>query len=451
MSGRSVARYTWLDKLKRVGELSASSPDMKFNNLGHLVGKESLIWSFNRLDGTKAVGVDKQNKEQYGIDLDSNLNNLIVRIRKGNYRPKPARVTYIPKADGDLRPLAISCVEDKVVQTAVTEILTAIYEPLFLPCSYGFRPGKGCHDAIKELSSVGFKSREGHIVEIDIRKYFPSISHEVILDILAVKISDRKFLQLVKTLLQTPTTKDGLVTENLIGAPQGSVLSPIIGNILLHQVLDVWFEEVNKSHFGNRAKQIRYVDDAVYIFDNERDARRFLTALPKRLGRFGLSVHEEKTQILPFGFTTAKTLQGNGLRMPTFNFLGFTWYWGLVRNGTFFRLRVKSRADRLRAKLKGLKRYLRENLNTRNMFLFLKSVIRVVKGWVNYHAVSDNQRSVNGFLRTCKRALFRWFNRRGGRRRMTWERFRVLLKRVQFPETYLIMPLFQTPKTKRLA
>jgi RNA-directed DNA polymerase len=255
----------------------------------------------------------------------------------------------------------------------------------------------------------------------------------------------------VKCLLETPTEEaTGKKVKNQTGAPQGSILSPIIGNIVLHHVLDTWLDSVSKSHFGGRATQIRYVDDAVYIFDNRRDAERFFEVLPKRLARFGLTIHEEKSRILPFGHQSAKDAHAVGERLPTFDFLGFTCYWGLARNGEFWRFRVKSRRDRLRVKLKSLRKYLRNNLNTRNTFQLLRTVVRVIRGWVNYHVVSDNQRSVNGFLRTCKRTIFWWLNRRGGRKRMNWERFRVILKQINFPQTYLVRSLFRSSKTKSL-
>jgi RNA-directed DNA polymerase len=252
---------TWSIKLECIGELSARNKDLVFNNLGHIICVEWLRELYRQLDGSKAVGIDGITKEKYGKNLETNLQDLIKRIRRGQYQPQPSRITEIPKEDGSTRPLAISCFEDKLVQLGVSTILNQIYEPLFLPCSFGFRPDRSCHDALKALNQATFEAQNGAVVEIDLRKYFNTIPHGALFEFLARKISDDRFLRLIKTLVKAPTVQEGQVVENELGSPQGSILSPVLSNIFLHHVIDLWFEEISKSHFRGNAKEIRYADD----------------------------------------------------------------------------------------------------------------------------------------------------------------------------------------------
>ncbi len=301
MTVHSNDRVSWLTKLERIGELSARNRAMVFNNIGHLLGADMLKEQYQRLDGKKAVGIDKVTKETYGKALDENINDLTKRIRRGTYKPKPSRITEIPKEDGSTRPLAISCVEDKLVQSAVSALLTKIYEPIFLPCSYGFRPGQSCHDALKALMSSVFPNMNGAIVEIDIRKYFNSIPHSVMMDLLRKKISDQRFLRLIEVLITAPIMDGNKEVKNTCGCPQGSIISTIMANIYLHHVIDEWFESIKQSHFRGRAELIRYADDMVYTFERPEEAKRFYNVLPKRLAKYGLEMHDEKSQLIKAG------------------------------------------------------------------------------------------------------------------------------------------------------
>lgn len=400
MTVHSNDRPSWLTKLERIGELSTRNKEMVFNNIGHLLNADMLKEQYQQLDGKKAIGIDKVTKETYGKALEENINNLIKRIRRGTYKPKPSRITEIPKEDGSTRPLAISCVEDKLVQSAVSALLTKIYEPLFLPCSYGFRPGQSCHDALKALMKSVFPNMNGAIVEIDIRKYFNSIPHSVILELLRKKISDQRFLRLVEILITAPIMDGDKEVKNTRGCPQGSIISTIMANVYLHHVTDEWFESIKQSHFRGRAELIRYADDMVYTFERPDEAKRFYSILPKRLAKYGLEMHDEKSQLIMAGLGAAQRAHRQGRRLPTFKFLGFTCYWGQSRNG-FWRLKLTSRRDRFTAKLKGLREFLWQNLNTEHPDELLKTVIRVVRGWINYHNVSDNERKVDAFRRHC--------------------------------------------------
>ena len=421
-------------KLDRIGERAARQFDCVFNNLGHALNFTLLQEVFASLDGKKAVGVDKVTKAQYGSNLKENLTDLLQRIRRGTYRPKPARVTEIPKEDGSKRPLAISCLEDKLVQLAVSTILGKIYEPLFLDSSYGFRPNRSCHDAIRALNRATFRNWKGAVVEIDIKKYFNRIPHKELMRFLKLKIADKRFLRLIYALLTMPTIEHGVESNNTRGSPQGSILSPLLANLYLHYVIDLWFNTVCQSHFKGRAELIRYADDMVFAFQHMEDAERFYQVLPKRLGKFGLDMHMGKSSIIPAGHTQALLANREKKRLPTFHFLGFTCYWGQSRRG-FWSLRFTSRRDRFSAKLQGMKAYLRKQLITRDTPAVLNTVIRVVTGWVNYHFISYNRRKVNSFIYHSKRILFRWFNRRGRKRPMAWPKFLKILGYFGFPES----------------
>ncbi|MEW9891300.1 MAG: group II intron reverse transcriptase/maturase [Candidatus Symbiodolus clandestinus] len=433
---------SWLTKLERIGEKSACNKQQVFNNLGHLLNSNMLKGQFQRLDGNKAVGIDRVTKAAYGEHLDENINKLIMRIRRGTYRPKAARITEIPKEDGSKRPLAISCIEDKLLQLAVSDILSKVYEPLFMPCSYGFRPGLNCHAALKALQQQTFRNWNGAVVEIDIRKYFNMIPHNEIMGLLRKKISDRRFLRLIEVLITAPVIAGKQMSSNERGCPQGSILSPVLANIYLHYVIDEWFDEISNSVIHGRAEMVRYADDMVFPFEYPSEAKRFFKVLPKRLNKYGLELHSDKSQLIPAGHVAAMRATQSGSRLPTFNFLGFTGYWGKTRKG-YWRLKFTSRKDRFAVKLKGLRDFLWKNLST-NKRQTLKTVIRVVRGWINYHGISDNQRRVRQFIHQSRRIIHRWFNRKGGRHPLTWEKLELILKMLGYPAHWKTHSMFDS-------
>lgn len=441
MTVHSDDRPSWLTKLERIGEISAENRSMVFNNIGHLLHADMLKEQFHKLDGTKASGIDKVTKVVYSKALDENIESLIKRIRRGTYRPKPVRITKIPKEDGSTRPLAISCLEDKLVQLSVSTILSKIYEPLFLSCSYGYRPGKSCHAALKALNKATYQNPNGAIVEIDIRKYFNTIPHGKVMKLLRKKISDNRFLRLIEVLNTAPIREGKQETKTTCGCLQGSILSPILANIYLHHVIDEWFVSIEHTHIKGKAELIRFADDMVFVFQRQSEANRFYKVLPKRLAKGGLEMHEEKSRLIPAGRIAALHASEQGTSLPTFSFLGFTCYWGQARNG-FWRLKFTSRKDRFAAKLKGLKEYLSKNLNTKDTRSVIESVIRAVRGWVNYHGISDNKRRVGQFLERTKRIILRWLNRRGGKHRMTWDKLARILQTLGFPKTWKTVSMF---------
>jgi len=445
MSVHSNDGTTWSTKLQRIGELSAQNKDLVFNNLGHLICVDWLRELYRKLDGSKAIGTDGVTKEAYGANLDENLSKLIKCICRGQYQPKPARIVEIPKEDGSTRPLAISCFEDKLIQLAVSQILSKIYKPLFLSCSYGFRPNQSCHDALKALNQATYKMQDGAVVEIDIRKYFNTIPHGPLFEFLEKKISDHRFLKLLGVLTKTPTMQNGIVVPSESGCPQGSIVSPVLANIFLHHVIDEWFMAISKSHLKGETAEVRYADDMIFVFQHASQAEKFYNVLGKRLERFGLEMHKEKSRLIPSGSLAAARAHANGKRIPVYKFLGFTCYWGLSLSGKFWRLKVKSRSDRKRTKLSGLRKFLKENRNTSDTPMLMGRVKAVVRGWVNYHAVSDNQRQVSSFIYESKHILFKWFNSRGGQKRWNWKRFGQLLERINYPTVPQLITLYPTP------
>jgi RNA-directed DNA polymerase len=443
MSAHRIGGDQKTTKLERIGKIAANKKDTVFNNIAHVVDLDLLRSSYQQLDRKKAAGVDGVTKITYGINLEDNLQNLLRRIQGNAYKPQASRIVEIPKEDGSTRPLAIACFEDKLVQHAVTAILTKVYEPLFLPSSYGFREGMNPHKALQALTKYSYQNPNGAVVEIDLQKYFNSIPHSVLMDILRLKISDKRLLKLVEKLIRAPTMVEGKAVLNSIGCPQGSIISPILSNVYLHYVIDSWFSKISKTHMKGRAELIRFADDMVFIFQHQYDATRFYEVLPKRLDRFGLKLHEGKSSHIQSGSKAAKAAQAKGERIPTYNFLGFTCYWGLSRNKSFWRLKFKSRSDRFTAKLNGLRKYLKENLNQETQQI-AKKVKTVVRGWINYHAISDNQRKVSAFIRETERILFKWRNRKGGKRKLSWEKFVLFLQAINFPSNPKTLSMLAT-------
>lgn len=412
-----------------------------------MVDLDLLRECYQLLNGNKAIGIDGVTKEVYGENLNKNLADLYARLQRYAYKPKPSRMVEIPKEDGSTRPLAITCFEDKIVQSAISKILAKIYEPLFLPCSFGYREGMKAHDALRALMKHNDKYPRGATVEIDLAKYFSTIPHANLMGILREKIADRKFLKLVEKLIRTPVMVNGKSELNKIGVPTGSIISPVLSNIYLHHVMDSWFAKISSTHLRGKADMVRFADDMVFVFQHVEDAERFYKVLPKRLEKFGLKLHADKSSIIKSGLSFAKEAERSGERLKTYKFLGFTCYWGKSRSGKW-RLKFKSRADRLIKKITSMRQYLKQNLH-RKTHDVVADVKRVVVGWGNYHAISDNQRQAAMFIYWSRWALFTFVNRKGGKRKMNWKSFDALLNRLKFPEYFKITSLFQTAKSQR--
>ena len=415
-----------------------------FNNLGHLLDLDLLRECYHGLDGTKAVGIDGVTKEKYGVNLEENLKELLMKIRKGSYHPQASRIQEIAKSDGGKRPLAIACFEDKIVQEGVRRVLERIYEPLFLESSHGFRVGRGCDTALVALNGHLMRWECGAVLEIDLRKYFNTIPHEPLIRLLRMKIADERFLHLIIKLLKAPSLdEEGMAVRNEIGSPQGSILSPLIANVYLHYVMDIWFSWKNDSEYGGSARMVRYADDAVFTFASLPKAEEFRKQLEARLESFGISLHPAKTKALVCGQNQAAQCERRGVRMPSFTFLGFLHVWGISvrrKDGKrFWRVKRHTCPQRFRKKLAEIKESIRRNRHERDLLPRLK---RVVEGYLNYFAINDNKRRISQFVCEVKRMLFKYLNRRSQRRSLNWSQFTQILKRVGFPNATIRKNLF---------
>jgi group II intron reverse transcriptase/maturase len=430
-------------KLERFTLMAREEPQTRFTSLmGLLFDPEGLRESFGRQDGRKAPGIDGIRKDDYGQGVGARLTDLSARIRRLGYQPRPVRRTYIPKGDGRYRPLGVPSFEDRLVQDRLSQILQAIWEPEFCDCSYGFRPERSAHDALRRIAEVITNGRTQWVVEADIKGFFDHLSHSHLLRFLEHRIADPNFLRIVRRFLKAGIMEDGTFTASDAGAPQGGLVSPVLSNIYLHYVLDLWFEKRFAVSCTGNAYLIRYADDYVACFEQEADARAFLGAMTERLAEFDLEIEPTKTALLRFG----SQCQGKSVARPhgerTFSFLGFTHHVGRSRRGRFVVGR-KTDAKRLHKKLKLLSEHLRR-LRSEGGKAMLAFFVRHVRGHIQYYGVSGNSRGLAAYLYAASGLLFKWLNRRSQRRSLTWKRFTAYI-RPMFPRARILHDLYPIP------
>jgi RNA-directed DNA polymerase len=425
--------------LDRVRQAARLDKETRFTALLHHVDLDRLREAFYALKRDAAPGVDGLTWRDYESDLDSKLADLCDRVHKGGpYHPLPSRRRFIPKADGKQRPLAVAALEDKIVQRAVQEVLNAIYEEDFLGFSYGFRPGRGAHDALDALVVGIGKRKVNWILDADIRSFFDSVSHEWLIRFLEHRIGDVRILRLIQKWLKAGVLEDGVLTTSERGTGQGSVISPLLANVYLHSVIDLFAEQWRKREAKGDMIVVRYADDLVFGFEHEADARRFLDAMRARLEEFALSLHPDKTRIIEFGRHASADRAARGLGKPeTLNFLGFTFICGQSRRGKFL-IHRKSRRDRVRAKLKEVKDKLRMRMH-RPLPETGKWLGQVVRGFMNYHAVPTNIRAVDGFRDSVIGLWRRAARRRGDRATPSWSQIVKLAAR-HLPAARILHP-----------
>ncbi len=416
-------------QLVKVVERAQQEPEGRFHSLAHLIDVPALEGAYHRMRKDAAVGVDGVTKEQYGRDLEQNLQDLHARMKAKRYRHQPIRRVYIPKEGGKTRPIGISAFEDKLVQDVVREVLEAIYEQDFLDCSYGFRPKRSAHDAIRTLDRIVHQGEVSWILEADIVSFFDSLDRKKLKEMLEVRVADGSLLRLIGKCLHVGVLEGVELSSSKSGTAQGSVLSPLLGNVYLHYVLDLWFEQEVKPRLRGRATLIRYCDDFIIGFEQEDDARRVMAVLGKRLGRFGLALHPDKTRLLPFRRPPAGQ---KGRKGPaTFDFLGFTLYWARTRKGRWG-MTCKTRSASLRRFIGSVYDWCR-----RHRHLPVKAqhaaLTRRIQGHFNYFGVSGNFRSLLLVVEQARRSWYKWLCRRSQRKRLTWERFADLLRDFPLP------------------
>ena len=415
---------------------------MAFRTLAHYIDIDWLREAYRRTRKDGARGVDGQSAEQYAANLEVNLQSLLGRAKSGTYRAPPVRRVHIPKGSGtEMRPLGIPTFEDKVLQRAVAMVLEAVYEQDFLDCSYGFRPGRSAHQALSALQNQTVLMAGGWVLEIDIRKFFDRLDHGHLRDILRCRVHDGVLLRLIGKWLNAGVLEDGGITHPESGTPQGGVISPLLANIFLHEVLDVWFEREVKPRLSGKARLFRYADDAVLLFADERDARRVFEVLPKRFGKYGLALHPEKTRLVEFRRPDRRSSGSDDDRSGpgTFDLLGFTHYWGESRSGKWV-VKRKTAKDRFRRALARVAQWCREHRHDR-VRVQQQALGQKLRGHYGYFGITGNFVAIARFWHETKRLWRRWLDRRSQRSRMSWERMNRLLERHPLPQPRIMRPL----------
>ena len=431
-------------KLQRIAEKARKEPDCQFTSLFHLMDKELLRGCFEGLRKDAASGIDRVTKEEYGKDLEANLSGLVERLHRMAYIPQPVRRVYIPKPGSTKqRPLGIPALEDKLVQAGLVRILEAIYEGDFIDDSYGFRPGRGCHDALRTLSTEVEGGSVHVIVEADVKGFFDKVQHDWMLDFLGHRIADKRVLRYVKRFLIAGIMEDGLFKATEEGTPQGGNISPILANIYLHYALDLWFTRRFIKSCEGMVRLIRYADDFVVCFQRRSDAEQFRMELDGRLGKFGLEVAAEKTKILEFGPLAALKAKARGEKPQTFDFLGLTHFCSRTRDGRRFRMKRKTSRKKFKAKLLAFKEWLKESRTLPTPEL-MKTAAAKLRGHFAYYGVTDNSEGIGQFNHEARKLLVKWLNRRGKSGCLTWEKFKKLLEKYPLPKPRIMVNLFAT-------
>ena len=421
-------------KLLEVAE-RAKQPDARFYALAYLIDANALQRAYKRLRNNAAAGVNGVTKHEYGENLAENLRDLHGRMKAGKYRHQPLKRVHIPKGNGKTRPIGISATEDKIVQNALREVLEIVYEPIFYDCSYGFRPGRSAHDAVRFLNHEAGKGKISWVLEADIESFFDSIDRQMLQEILQERVPDGSIKRLVGKCLKVGGLENTELSWEETGTTQGSSLSPLLGNIYLNKVLDEWFETSVKPRLGGAANLVRFADDFIMTFEHRKDAERVLAVLSQRLSKFGLKLHPEKTRLVPFCRPNPKDEVKKG--PGTFDFLGFTFYWKRSRKGRWV-LGTKTRRKSINAFMQGIREWCRRHRHSpvKVQHRMLKSKLN---GHYNYFGVNGNHKCLQSV--NCHTACVwgKWLRRRSHKaRKLTWEKFfRIFLKCYPLPHTRL--------------
>ncbi len=420
-------------KQERIAELARRNPEMSFVSLAHHMDMNWLreAYYLTRKDG--AVGVDGQTAKDYGINLEENLRSLLERAKSGKYCAPPVRRVYIPKGNNEKRPIGIPAFEDKVLQRSVVMIMESIYEQDFLECSYGFRPGRSAHQAIKEIQKRLYTMGGGWVLEVDIRKYFDTIDQSKLREIIRQRIRDGVIVRLIGKWLKAGVMEAGQITHPKAGTPQGGVISPMLSNIYLHEVMDKWFEKEVKPRLKGKAFEVRFADDFILGFTNEEDVKRVMKVLPKRFEKYGLQLHPEKTRIIEFNHPdkSNKPDGRNNKGSGTFDFLGFTHYWGKTQKRAWM-VKQKTAKSRLSRALKRITDWCRQWLHlpvSEQQQILRKKMF----GHYSYYGIVGNSKSLGKFYWVVRRIWRKWLSRRSQKAKLNWDKYPRLLIRYPLP------------------
>jgi len=420
--------------------MAREHPERAFSSIGHVIDIALLREAYRRTRKDGAVGVDGQTAVQYARELESNLGSLLNRFKSGRYRAAAVRRVEIPKASGGLRPLGIPTFEDKVLQRAVSMVLEAIYEQDFMDCSYGFRPRRSAHNALDSIWKSEMKMQGGWVLEVDIEKFFDSMSHEHLRSILDRRVTDGVVRRVVHKWLKAGVMRDGVHERSVRGTPQGGVISPLLANIYLHEVVDQWFSEQVRPRLKGRAFLVRYADDMVFGFEREEDARRVMAVLSKRFGKYGLRLHPDKTRLVRFEPPRGDDAGDTPLR-ESFDFLGFTHYWGKSRKGNWI-VKRKTAKDRFARSLRRVSQWCKR---FRHLPVHVQhdKLSAVMRGHYGYYGITNNGAMLEKYWYQVHRTWYRWLARRNSRG-MLWERYASIVERLPLPRPRVVHSALRT-------
>lgn len=430
-------------RLQRVAELARSRPEIALTTLAHHIDIALLheAWHATRKGG--AAGVDGQTAEQYAEHLESNLEGLLNRFTSGTYKAPPVRRVHIPKGDGSkTRPIGIPTLEDKVLQRAVTMVLEAVYEQDFRDCSFGFRPRRSAQDALSVLRAGVMEMHGGWVIDLDIRSFFDSLDHQQLRAFLDQRVRDGVIRRAIDKWLKAGVYEDGAVRRSELGSPQGGVISPLLANVFLHHVLDTWFEDVVVPRLRGRAFLVRYADDAIIVCRHEGDARRVMQVLPKRFGKYGLTLHPEKTRLVNFTRPPYRPSGKRASRPGSFDFLGFTHIWRRSQRGNWVVGQVTAKSRRTRT-LRRLADWCRQNRH-RPLLVQHEVLSSKLRGHYAYFGLTGNIRALGHVYWKAVRIWRYWLNRRAQRRDLSWPRFRRIFERYPLPRPRLVRSIYRS-------
>ena len=418
-------------KLTLIAEHAKRNRTMKFMSIAHLLNADFLLSCFKSLNRNKATGIDNVTWYEYNANLYENIERLVERLKSKSYTPIPAKRVYIPKGDGKRRPLGISAIENKIVELGIKRILESIYEQDFSNQSFGFRPERSCHHALKEIHQLVTYNPTNHIVEADIKGFFDNVNHDLLMEALGIRISDKSMLMLIEKFLKAGYIDDGLLVTSEKGTPQGSILSPILANVFLHYVLDYWFENTVKTITRGFCEIVRYADDFVCTVQYIDDAIKIERMLVERFNKLKLEIHPDKSKRITFGRFESQSAKKQGRRPNTFTFLGITHYCTKSRRGGF-KIGRKTCRKKFREKCNKLKAWIKKNRHL-PIRVFWDGLAVRLRGHYQYYGVSENSKSIDRFYRVMIKSVHKWLNRRSQRGRMTWQKLNDYLNYYPLP------------------